>query len=56
LSFTDDGGAIHSFSLKLYLAEPPHNQEFESLLGRDALAHFVMHFDQRGRTVSLTAR
>jgi hypothetical protein len=40
-------------SRALRLDDGLHNARFESLLGRDALDHFVMHFDQRAKTITL---
>jgi hypothetical protein len=40
--------------LNIFVAEPsPANQWLDSLLGRDALDQFVMHFDQRARVLTL---
>jgi hypothetical protein len=49
----DDDGNLKEFELTVHIAEPPHNAGIESLLGRDVLEHFVMHFDQRRRELTL---
>jgi hypothetical protein len=52
--FMHDDGRLHSIGLTAYVAQPTaQNMRYESLLGRDALEHFVMHYDQRARTVTL---
>ena len=52
--FMHDDQRLHSIDITAYVAEPTTlNMRYESLLGRDALDHFVMHFDQRARTVTL---
>lgn len=51
-----DDRRLHSVPLTIFLADPsPANQWLDSLLGRDALDHFIMHFDQRGRVLTLGA-
>lgn len=49
----EDQRSTFTVALTVFVAEPPHNEEVESLLGRDALDSFVMHFDQRARTITL---
>lgn len=44
---------FHPVSLTIGVAEPPHAEDFESLLGRDALNEFVLHFDQAGEIITL---
>lgn len=51
-----DDRRLHSVPLTIFLADPsPANQWLDSLLGRDALDHFIMHFDQRARILTLGA-
>ena len=53
LVFIHDDGRLQAIRLTVYVAEPgPHNHMYESLLGRDALDHFVMTFDQKARTIT----
>ena len=55
LYFLHDGGTLQDVSTTVFIAEPPHNQRIESVLGRDVLDHFVMRFEQRAQRVTLEA-
>jgi hypothetical protein len=54
LVFMNDDGSLRQIRLTIYVAEPgTHNQRIESLLGRDALSHFLLAFDQGAKTFTL---
>lgn len=52
--FAHEDNHLEAIPLTVYIAEPAaHNQYLPSLLGRDALAHFPLSYDQAGRSFTL---
>ena len=50
--FKHDHGELQRVATTVYLSDPSHNVQFESLLGRDVLGSFIMNFDQAGQLVT----
>lgn len=47
IAFVHDDATVDAWSFTLYIAEPTQdNIEYESLLGRDVLGHYIATFDQ----------
>lgn len=50
--FLHDHGELQTIPITVYIAEPPHNTNVESLLGRDVLGSFIMNYDQAGELLT----
>lgn len=53
LLFRDEDGIPHAINKTVYLSDPSHGQDLDSLLGRDALSDFVMTFNQTAQSLEL---
>jgi hypothetical protein len=53
LIFAHDDPRVTSVPRTIYIAEPSHNVDVESLLGRDVLEEFIVYFDQRAQILTL---
>lgn len=51
--FLHDHGEMQEVPTTVYVSDPSHNVQFDSLLGRDVLGSFIMNFDQAGQTITL---
>lgn len=50
--FLHHDNSLQAVPITAYVGDPSHNMNFESLLGRDVLESFVMHFDQKAQSVT----